>query len=468
MKVHFTGLKGVGMTSLALAYQDRGFEIQGSDTQELQITDPILSSRHIAVAERFTPKNINTVIHSKRVPAIDELVYTAAHHGCQNVEPKWAMAHGISTKNYAHALGDFFSDKKQICVCGVGGKTTTTAMTATIFYRTGVHSSWVIGVPEIPSLPAPGRWDSEGEWAIIESDEYVADPSGDCVPKFSYLSPTVIICTSIEHDHPDAYPTIKETIAAYEQFFRKLPKGGLLLLSTQAEKMMQKHVPAFLSDLRSSKIQVRVYGNKEETEAVRRVIAIAGEHNIQDACAAVAAAEYAGILREHALTAIGTYKGAKRRFEFYGEYRGVRLYDDYAHHPEEIALLISTARALFKSGSRIRIIFHPHTYSRTKVFFDQFVQSFKGADEVMMVPIFSSAREKLPSAGEPTVSSEQMTKAIQVHGIHAVYMPAVQKLIQYLLQTVKPGDVIFTVGAGDIYKMYEQLIPKLVKGTKST
>src|SRR3989338_9288408 len=178
MRVHFTGIKGVGMAALALAYQDAGWEVTGSDTKEKQITDEPLKNRGIKVFEKFTPRNIWELKKMVWKPAIDKLIYTGAHHGAQNVEVKWAASRGVPTLNYAKALGEFFADKKQICVCVVGGKTTTTAMIATILNETGQDPSWIVGTSEIASLPGSGHF-GKGDWAVIESDEYVADPEFD-------------------------------------------------------------------------------------------------------------------------------------------------------------------------------------------------------------------------------------------------------------------------------------------------
>jgi len=183
MKVHFTGIKGVGMTALALAYQDAGWEVQGSDTKDFQITDEPLKNRGIKVFEKFTPRNIWELKKMVWKPAIDKLIYTGAHHGAQNVEVKWAASRGVPVMNYAQALGEFFADKKQICVCGVGGKTTVSAMIATILNEVSLDPSWIVGTSAISSLPSSGHF-GKGDWAVIEGDEYVADPVVDKTPKF--------------------------------------------------------------------------------------------------------------------------------------------------------------------------------------------------------------------------------------------------------------------------------------------
>src|SRR3989338_5089423 len=165
LRVHFTGIKGVGMTALAFAGQDAGWEVQGSDTKETQITDEPLKARRIKVFEKFTPRNIWKLKKMVWVPGIDKLIYTGAHHGAQNVEVKWAQSKGVPVLNYANAFGEFFADNKQICVCGVGGKTTTSAMIATIMNEVGEDPSWIIGTSTISSLPASGHW-GQGGWAV--------------------------------------------------------------------------------------------------------------------------------------------------------------------------------------------------------------------------------------------------------------------------------------------------------------
>src|SRR3990167_5847683 len=227
------------MTALALAYQDAGWEVQGSDTKDFQITDEPLKNRGIKVFEKFTPRNIWELKKMVWKPAIDKLIYTGAHHGAQNVEVKWAASRGVPVANYARAVGEFFADKKQICVCGVGGKTTTSAMIATILNETGQDPSWIVGTSEIASLPGSGHF-GKGDWAVIESDEYVADPEFDKTPKFMYMNPKIIVCTNIFYDHPDVYPAEEDVVKAYMGFFSKLPADGLLLISSQADGKFRK------------------------------------------------------------------------------------------------------------------------------------------------------------------------------------------------------------------------------------
>lgn len=461
MRVHFTGIKGVGMAALALAYQDAGWEVSGSDTKDWQITDPVLVKRGIKVFEKFTPRNIWVLKKMVWVPAIDKLIYTGAHYGANNVEAKWAASRGVPTASYARALGEFFADKKQICVCGVGGKTTTTAMIATILLSQ--DPSWIIGTSEISSLPAAGHF-GKGEWAVLEGDEYVADPGGDNTPKFMYLDPKIVVCTNIAYDHPDVYKTEEEVKGVYKKLFeRTIKNGGRVILMEGAPNHAY-----FGSGLKSTQPKGAGSGFGraggfflvEKSGPVRKglekVLRVPGEYNLRNAALAVAAAREAGISEEKAIEAVGKYTGAKRRFEKIGEIGGiggVSLYDDYAHHPTEIAALAAAAREKFP-GRRIRFVFQPHTFSRTKALFSEFADSLKLADEVIMYPIFASAREEQ----DETVSSQMLAEEIKRRGGKAVYVKTGEKLVEYLVRTAKPEEVIFTVGAGNLYAFHQKII----------
>jgi UDP-N-acetylmuramate--alanine ligase len=410
------------------------------------------------------------------VPAIDKLVYTGAHHGAQNAEVKWAASRNVPTLNYARAVGEFFADKKQICVCGVGGKTTTAAMIATILHDVGLDPSWIIGTSEIPSLPAAGRL-GQGDWAVIEGDEYAADPAEDKTPKFMYLNPKIVVCTNIRHDHPDVYPTEQDTIQAYLKFFAKLPKDGLLLMSSQVESVIPAKAGIYINNLYRFRVKpgmtekkelgmigggskMAVYDEDQELKRlVKKAIQVPGEYNIKNAMAAAAAAREVGISEKDILAGLSQYRGAKRRFEFIGEIGGsggIRLYDDYAHHPAEIQVLLQAAREKFP-GRRIIFVFQPHTFSRTKALFSQFAENLKLADEVVMYPIFASAREEK----DESVSSQMLTEEIRRRGGRAVSVKSGTKLVEYLVKTARRNEIIFTVGAGNLYELHQSIIDGL-------
>ena len=205
--VHFTGIKGVGMTSLALCCQDLGIKITGSDVEEEFVTDETLKNRGLPWKIGFKKENLN--------PKPDLLVFTGAHGGLNNPEVLVAKELGIPVISHAEALGQLAEGKKTIAVCGVGGKTTTCAMIATILEYAGLNPSYAIGVGNIPSTGTPGKYSKEGGYFICEADEYAISPGVDNRPKFSLLSPEYLVITNIKHDHPDIYKTSE----VFEQVF---------------------------------------------------------------------------------------------------------------------------------------------------------------------------------------------------------------------------------------------------------
>jgi UDP-N-acetylmuramate--alanine ligase len=279
-----------------------------------------------------------------------------------------------------------------------------------------------------------------------------------------YMDPQIIVCTNIRHDHPDVYPTENDTIAAYRKFFEKLPRGGMLLVSFQVNNVIRtssRGLSEGRGDL-TNKIatsqaprndRIIVYDQNSELQAlIQEIIQVPGDYNLKNAMAAVLAAESIGIPKSKALAALKKFTGLKRRFEFIGESGGVLIYDDYAHHPHEIENLLSAARQKFPD-KKIRFVFQPHTFSRTKALFDQFADSLKDIDEVILDPIFASARETV----DVEISSEMLAKKINEKGGNAVFIANRQKLVEYLVRTAKPEEVIFTVGAGNLYEIHSEL-----------
>ncbi len=425
-QIHFTGIKGVGMTALALCAQDLGIKVSGSDVDGPFVTDAVLKHRHIPWRIGFSPDHLS--------PNVDLLIYTAAHQGSRNPQVQAAINRGIPVLHHAQALGQIMEDKIGISVCGVGGKTTTAAMLSHILDRLGAHPSFCIGVGDIPSLGAPGRYDKQGKYFIAEADEYTADPAKGFVPRFAYQHPQIIICTNIEFDHPDVYADLDHTKTVFVDFFNQLPPDGLLLINAESA--------ANLSILPRLKVKYQTY---------------LGQFNQANANAAIAAAVALGFDRTAATTALKDFAGTKRRFEKIGEAKNILLYDDYAHHPREIQTTLQAAKAKFP-GHKLTAIFQPHTYSRTKALFADFARSFTAANEVLVLPIYASARE----TADPTVSSSQLVEAIAKTGHpSAHFVASVTDLVKYLKANLQSGQVIFTLGAGDIYLTHGLIIAAL-------
>lgn len=459
--IHFRGIKGVAMTSLALCAQDLGIKITGSDTKEIFVTDEILTRRGIKWIEGFSPDNITE--------GIDLVITTGAHGGLSNPEVISAKEKGIPVMTHAEALAFFAKGKETIAVCGVGGKTTVSSMIASLFSFADKHPSFAIGVGNIFPLNTPGKYDKEGNTFICEADEFAASPGIDNRPRFSFLNPKVLIVTNIEHDHPDIYPTLEDTKKAFRELFDKITSSGLLVSSTD-----NQNVSEVISKI---KRPVTTYGfegepdwkisfNKISDESqefdlkgknggkYHLTIKVPGQYNIQNATAAFIVGKFYGIPDKQLIEGIADFTGTKRRFEKVGETKNKALiYDDYAHHPEEIKAVLSAAKEWFP-GKRIIAVFQPHTYSRTKALFNDFAQAFGNADEVVLMDIYSSAREEK----DPEVSSELLAKETKRYHNHVYYTKGHRETLEWLKSNIKNGDVVFTLGAGDIFYLHKGML----------
>lgn len=428
--IHFTGIKGVGMTALVLCCQDLGIKVTGSDVREVFVTDSILAQRGISWEIGFSKKNLK--------PKPDLVITTGAHGGLDNPEVLAAQELKIPVMTHAQALAAITEGKEMIAVCGVGGKSTTAAMIATIFDRAGLYPSYEVGVGDIPSLGVPGRYDKKGKVFIVEADEYAISPGTDNRPRFSLLSPQVIVVTNIEYDHPDIYPNITNTKRVFKDFFEKLPQDGLLVANSK-----NKNVGDVISNL---DVPIKTY-DVEEFE-----LNIPGKFNVANATAAAIVARFYGISEDLIKRGLKEFNGTRRRFEKMGEKDGVLFYDDYAHTPNEIQATLSAAREWFKDR-RIIAIFQPHTYSRTKALFGEFAKSFNDADVVGIMDIYASAREKdnLGMSGDLLANEiAKYYKNVNFAGDH-------NKVIKWIKENTKSGDVILTMGAGDIFRIYKML-----------
>lgn len=419
--VHFTGIKGVGMTSVALCCKDLGIKVTGSDVAEEFVTDGVLLANLIVPKIGFSKENLD--------PKPDLLVYTGAHGGQNNPEVLAAQEMGIPTISHAEALGQLAEGKQTIAVCGVGGKTTTCAMLATILEYAGLKPSYAIGVGNIPSTGSPGKYNKEGKHFICEADEFAISPGVDNRPRWSYLKPEILVVTNIRYDHPDIYKTPKEFKKVFDDFTERVnARGGKV--ATNSKNLLPQDFK----------------------------LNVPGDFNVENANNAYAVCDLIGIPQEKILEGLKKYTGCKRRFEKIGEVNGMLFYDDYAHHPEEIKATLKAAREWFPNR-RIIALFQPHTYSRTKALFNEFVYSFDDADIVRIMDVFSSARETDTLGVSGKLLGDAVAKVHKDGG----YIGSELEIIDYLKSEMKPGDVFITLGAGDVYKIHYKIHQQLLK-----
>lgn len=455
-QVHFTGIKGVGMTAAALCVQDLGIPISGSDVGDHFVTEEVLAQRQIKATVGFEPQDI---------PAeTDLLIFTGAHGGQENPQVKAARERGIRVISHAESVGELMLGKTGVSVCGVGGKTSISAMIANILDYSGYDPSFLIGVGKVLNLQVPGRM-GKGQQFIAEADEYVVSPGHDNTPRFLYQSPDLIVCSNIVHDHPDVYVTEEDTKLAFQTFIDRLPENGRLILNGDSAIAQGLNLPRERTILYGHKSELNDWWLKEtfvgegkqmvtvanKNREVRFTLKVPGEFNALNALAAYLTAIQLGVTEDEVMPALQLFRGSMRRFEKVGEAGGILYYDDYAHHPTEIEVTLKAAKQ-WLPFNRIVALFQPHTYSRTRTLMDQFSKSFTHADYVIITDIYASHREVM----DETVSGEVLAQEV------AKYHPAVKfipqdRLKEELQNLLVPNDALFTLGAGDIYLLHQEL-----------
>lgn len=459
--VHLTGIKGVGMTALSLYLSDMGIRLSGSDVSEVFVTDDVLKKRNIVWKVGFNKKHIGK--------STDLLITTAAHGGLVNEEVKYAKDHGIKVLTYAEALAEISYEKETVCVCGVGGKTTTCSMLSVLLDSASLDPSFVIGVGDIFPLGVSGRYVASGRNFICEGDEYVVSPGVNDNAKFSLLKPKVIIVTNIEYDHPDIYKSFDETKEVFLNFFNKLPKYGSLIanadnantMSVVAKSKAKAVTYGFdkASDYRiqnvkyqdqKTKFDIYIKKSKKLVEGV--VISVPGEFNVRNATSVFVAGDILGLGEEEIKKGLARYLGCRRRFEDMGNFKGAKFFDDYAHHPGEIKETLKAVRSWYPDR-RIVAIFQPHTYSRTKALFGEFAKSFKKSDVVALMDIYSSARETDTLGMDSRLLADETEK----YNKKTFYVGGQKETLEWIDKNVKSGDVVLTMGAGDIFHLYTGL-----------
>ncbi|KKQ37171.1 MAG: UDP-N-acetylmuramate-L-alanine ligase, partial [Candidatus Woesebacteria bacterium GW2011_GWA1_37_7] len=325
--VHFTGIKGVGNTALALCLQDIGIKVTGSDVEEIFVTDGVLEKNKIKWNVGFGKKNLS--------PRPDLLVTTAAHGGLLNPEVTQAKEFDIPVTTFAEFLAELANTKDVIGVCGVGGKTTTTSIIAVLLNEAGLHPSFAIGVGNIYPIGVSGRLDKTGKYFVCEADEYVVSPGVNNTPKFLLLNPKILVVTNIEYDHPDVYTSFEETKKAFRKLFEKLPDDGLLVACidnpnvTETMKDLGKRVETygFCTDadwqikntkFREDNTLFTLYSKRENRYFDDLELSIPGRFNIQNAVAAFIIGKSLGISDKNLRKGLKAYQGCRRRFEKMG------------------------------------------------------------------------------------------------------------------------------------------------------
>jgi len=459
--IYLVGIKGVGMTMLAQFLAAKGHYLSGSDIEDTFLTDTVLLDSKIPVFSPFAVKNIPL--------KIDLIIYSSAFNEQNNPELavlkndiKYASVPKLA---YAEALGEVFNHHQGIAVCGSHGKTTVSAWLGYVLWKSGKKPSVLVGsrVPQFKGSSLSGRSDI----FVAEVDEYQN--------KLQYFQPRGVVLNNIDYDHPDFFKTEADYVKVFVEFLKKIPRDGFLIMnnhdahSRRIAKYCRGRVAKYdVDDAGYSGETVNYLAHNlrlkngwqsfQVNDWGEFKIKLWGKHNIFNALAVIASARELGVSIADLKKYLYAFTGTERRAQILGDYKGALIIDDYAHHPTEIKTTLAGVKEHYP-GRRLRVIFHPHTFTRTKALFSDFVESFPLADELIILGIYGSAREK-----QGGVSSAQLARAIKAfnrrHKIsqNVGDLSDLKATTAYLRATVKKGDIILLLGAGDIFRVGEELL----------
>jgi UDP-N-acetylmuramate--alanine ligase len=433
-KLHFVGIGGAGMSGLALVSRRLGADVTGSDRAESPYLEGL---RALGVEPRIGHDAAN-------LPAGAELVVSTAIPR-DNPELAAAQAAGARILHRGELLGEVSRLKRSIAIAGTHGKTTTASMAAHVLRACGRDPAFLIG-GELRSAGTNADW-GEGDWVVVEADE--SDRS------FLELAREVAVVTNLELDHHSTYRSLGELERAFAEFtapaeLRVLGPGVDLVDGGAAVRFGIGE-----GELRAESVELRPLGSRFEVEGTRVELAVPGRHNVLNALAALAACRAAGVEPAEAAPALAGFSGAGRRFEDHGRTAsGARVFDDYAHHPTEVAATLEAARTL--APARLVACFQPHLYSRTAKLWRDFGRALARADLAVVVDVYP-ARERAEDF--PGISGLRVAQAAAdaAHGRPVWWLPTLELAEQRLREELGEGDLLLTLGAGDVDELARRL-----------
>ena len=446
VNVHFIGIGGISMSGLAALLLDRGFRVSGSDIHASALTNQ-LETEGACIRIGQTAENIPS--------DCDLVVYTAAVHP-DNPEYREALSRGIAMLTRAELLGEIMDNYPlSVAVSGTHGKTTTTSMLSHMTMASDMDPTISVG-GMLPSIGGNIRIGSSGSF-ITEACEYTNS--------FLSLYPKVGLILNIDADHLDFFKDLDDIRHSFRRFAQQILPDGALVINSQIPDLQEitdglscriitfgtpdsdYSASDIIPDDHGTAFTVNVKGGAPD----RFRICVPGEHNIQNALAAIAAADFIGVPRDKMKDGLLTFFGTDRRFQKKGTLDGVTIIDDYAHHPTEIRATLRAAKTV--AGREIWCVFQPHTYSRTRSLLDEFAQALTLADHVVIAEIYA-ARET-DTLG---MSGALLSDRIAALGTDSHFFPDFASIESYLRENTQPEDLLITMGAGDIYKVGEDLL----------
>lgn len=455
-RVHFVGIGGAGMSGIARILLARGIPVSGSDAKD----------SGVLAALRALGADIHIGHDAANVDAAETVVVSTAIRE-SNPEVVAALRNGIRVLPRAAALASVMVDRRAIAVAGTHGKTTTTSMLTVALQHCGADPSFAIG----GSLNESGAnaHNGSGEIFVAEADE--SDAS------FLAYEPEVAVVTNVEADHLDHYGSESAYIAAFDSFADRVTgflvvcaddEGARALGERASDRGIAVHTygEAADADVRVAAIDSSGSGTSVELVARGRrqeriLLQLPGRHNALNAAAAFTAGLGLGLPAAHLIDGLAGYTGTRRRFELKGIAAGVRVYDEYSHHPTEVAAAISAARGIAGKG-RVVVVFQPHLFSRTRLFASQFGAALGAADEVIVMDVYAAREDP-----EPGVTGALVAAAVPLPPSRVVFEPSWSAVPELAASRAEPEDIVLTVGAGDITLIGPEVLERLEQGDGS-
>ena len=449
--VHFVGIGGCGMSAIAKILIKMGYQVSGSDLKEsintIRLRD--MGARVFIGHDRSNIRGVDLAVVSSAIPVGNPEIDAASQSGIP-IERRASMLSWIM---------DQF--KVRVAVAGTHGKTTTTSMIAVTMGKCGRDPTFLIGGEAN---------DVDGNARLGKSDMVVAE-ADESDGTYLLLHPTVAVVTNIEADHMEHFQTFEKVIDAFVSFSQLVPADGIVVVGgdgpgiLEAKKRLKDkkmityglspefdyHAEDFSFNERSSRF--RAFAGQTKLGEVS--LSVPGQQNIENALAAISVGLHLGCDFGHIASGLQTFTGAKRRFQVIGEEKDIMIVDDYGHHPTEVARTLEAAK-LGYPGRRVICVFQPHRFTRTLHLFEDFGKAFDKADEIIITDIYSAGER--PIAG---ISGETIHAEINKHGKKSLYIKKKEQITSHLMETLRPGDMVITMGAGDINTVGKEVLLRL-------
>jgi UDP-N-acetylmuramate--alanine ligase len=447
--IHFVGIGGIGMSGIAELLLNLGYKVSGSDIKSSDITERLKSLGGIIYED-----------HAENQISGADVVVMSSAVGSGNPEVMAAKQLAIPVIPRAEMLAELMRLKYSVAIAGAHGKTSTTSIVASVLAKGGLDPTVVIG----------GKLKSIGSNAVLGQGDFIVAEADESDGSFLKFSPTLAVVTNIDREHLDYYADLEEIKAVFLEFLDRIPFYGQAILCLDNEpiqdlipKIKKRYTTYGMStqadfqirdvEFESQKSKFTVYHGDKRLGQIR--LNLPGIHNVYNATASIAVGLELDISFDDISSALEMVEGVQRRLEFKGEINGITVIDDYGHHPTEIKITLKALEENWPDKRKV-VVFQPHRYTRTHALFNDFTRAFYQSDLLVVLPIYAAGEKKIEGVG-----SQVLCEGIKAHGHKEVYCAQDFKAaVTHLKDILKPGDILLTLGAGDVWKVGSEILKK--------